>query len=77
MNDVISALLEAIPGAKIDPHFNGAYVKLKISAPIFNSMKMVEQHRFVKSILAPWVNDGTIHALELEIKGLEVEDACK
>ena len=70
MKEVIAAIHEVMPHAVIESQFNGAYVKLQIKDVMFNGMKMLEKHRFVKSILAPWIDDGTIHALELVIEGI-------
>ena len=69
MKEVIDAIHEVIPHAVIQSQFNGAYVKLQIKDAVFNQMKMLQRHRFIKDILAPWINDGTIHALELVIEG--------
>ena len=70
MKEVLDVIYENVPDVQIKSQFNGQYVKLHIQAAMFDSMKLIDSHRFIKSLLAPWLNNGTIHALELEVCGI-------
>jgi stress-induced morphogen len=71
--DAIRALLEeAFPGAAVevtDRTGGGDHFHVAVTAPAFDGLSLVEQHRLVNRALAAPLADGTIHELRIQTKG--------
>lgn len=64
---VIEALEEKIPDVVVESQVSGSHLKLKIVAPMFATYSRIERQRFVKQILAPFIESGELHAVSLEV----------
>lgn len=59
----------ALPGAEvevIDETGNGNHLRATVTAPQFEGLSRIEQHRLVKAAVKQRFDDGTIHALSLK-----------
>lgn len=69
----IRALLEeAFPGGMVnvvDRTGGGDHFHVSVTAPAFDGLPLVQQHRLVNHALAGPLADGTIHELRITTKG--------
>jgi stress-induced morphogen len=68
--DEIRGMIErALPGASvevIDETGTGDHLRAVVTAPQFEGLSRIDQHRLVKSAVQARMDDGSIHALSLE-----------
>ena len=66
----IKAMIEAaLPGAEvevIDETGAGDHLRATVTAPQFEGLSRIDQHRLVKAAVKERFDDGTIHALSIE-----------
>lgn len=66
----IQGMIEvALPGAKVevaDETGTGDHLRATVSAPQFEGLSRLDQHRLVKAAVKPRFDDGAIHALSLK-----------
>jgi len=66
----LKALIEtALPGAAVevfDEDGGGQHLKAVVSAPQFEGLSRIDQHRLVKAAVKARFDDGTIHALSVK-----------
>ncbi|MEK6277064.1 MAG: BolA/IbaG family iron-sulfur metabolism protein [Actinomycetota bacterium] len=67
--DEIRAMIEtALPGATVevvDETGGGDHLRATVSAPQFEGLSRIDQHRLVKAAVQERFDDGSIHALSL------------
>jgi stress-induced morphogen len=59
----------ALPGAEAevsDETGTGDHIRATVSAPQFDGLSRIDQHRLVKAAVKERFDDGTIHALSLK-----------
>lgn len=59
----------ALPGAAVevsDETGNGDHLRATVSAPQFEGLSRIDQHRLVKAAVKSRFDDGTIHALSVK-----------
>lgn len=59
----------ALPGATVevaDETGNGDHLRANVSAPQFEGLSRIAQHRLVKAAVKARFDDGTIHALSIK-----------
>jgi len=67
--DEIRRMIEtAIPGAKAEviDEAGGDHLRAFVSAPGFNGLSRVDQHRMVRTAVRERFEDGSIHALSIK-----------
>jgi stress-induced morphogen len=60
---------QALPGAEvavIDETGGGDHLRAEVSAPQFEGLGRLDQHRLVKAAVSERFADGTIHALSVK-----------
>ena len=66
----IQQMIEAaLPGAKaevIDETGTGDHLRATVTAPQFDGLSRLDQHRLVKAAVSDRFDDGAIHALSLK-----------
>ena len=65
--EVQRLIAEALPGAEVAIVDEGGadHLRAVVSAPQFEGLSRVDQHRLVKSPVQHLMDDGTIHALSV------------
>ena len=64
----IAAMIEAaLPGAEVEviDEGHGDHLRAIVSAPQFEGVKRLDQHRMVRAAVQARMDDGTIHALSI------------
>ncbi|MFT3866013.1 MAG: BolA/IbaG family iron-sulfur metabolism protein [Solirubrobacterales bacterium] len=59
----------ALPGASVevsDEDGGGQHLRAVVTAPQFEGLSRIEQHRLVKAAVKPRFDDGTVHALSVK-----------
>ena len=59
----------ALPGAEVevvDETGSGDHLRATVTAPQFEGLSPIDQHRLVKAAVKARFDDGTIHALSLK-----------
>ena len=59
----------ALPGASVvvtDEDGGGQHLLATVTAPQFEGLSRIEQHRLVKAAVKPRFDDGTVHALSVK-----------
>jgi stress-induced morphogen len=59
----------ALPGAEVDVSDetgNGDHLRAVVTAPQFEGLSRLDQHRLVKAAVKERFDDGTIHALSVK-----------
>jgi len=59
----------ALPGAEakvIDETGTGDHIRATVTAPQFEGLSRIDQHRLVKAAVKARFDDGTIHALSVK-----------
>ena len=67
----IKAMIEqALPGAEVEmiDEGGGDHVRAIVSAPQFEGLSRIDQHRLVRAAAKPRFDDGSIHALSIETR---------
>jgi len=66
----LKAMIEAaLPGASVevtDEDGGGQHLLATVSAPQFEGLSRIDQHRLVKAAVKPRFDDGTVHALSVK-----------
>jgi stress-induced morphogen len=66
----IQAMIEdALPGAEVevsDQTGTGDHLEATVTAPQFEGLSRIEQHRLVKAAVRERMDDGAIHALTVK-----------
>ncbi len=59
----------ALPGAEVEivDEGGGDHLRAIVSAPQFDGLSRIEQHRLVKAAVQERMDDGTIHALSITV----------
>jgi stress-induced morphogen len=68
--DEVRALIEAaLPGAEVEvvDEGGGDHLRAIVSAPQFDGLSRLDQHRLVRSAVQAKMDDGTIHALSITV----------
>jgi stress-induced morphogen len=57
----------ALPGAEVEvvDEGGGDHLRAIVTAPQFEGLSRIDQHRLVKTAVKPRFDDGTIHALSV------------
>jgi stress-induced morphogen len=60
-------IAESLPGAEVEviDEGGGDHLRAVVSAPQFEGLKRIDQHRLVRSPVQHLMDDGTIHALSI------------
>lgn len=60
-------IAEALPGAEVEvvDEAGGDHLRAVVSAPQFDGLSRIDQHRLVKAPVQHLMDDGTIHALSV------------
>jgi stress-induced morphogen len=58
---------EALPGADVEviDEGGGDHLRAIVSAPQFDGLSRIDQHRLVRAAVKPRFDDGAIHALSI------------
>jgi stress-induced morphogen len=61
---------EALPGAEVEvlDEGGGDHLRAVVSAPQFEGLSRIDQHRLVRAAVKPRFDDGAIHALSIETR---------
>jgi stress-induced morphogen len=66
----LRAMIEAaLPGASVevsDEDGGGQHLRAEVTAPQFEGLTRIQQHRLVKAAVKPRFDDGTVHALSVK-----------
>ncbi len=65
----IKAMIEqALPGAEVEvvDEGGGDHLRAVVTAPQFDGLSRIDQHRLVKAAVKERFDDGTIHALSVK-----------
>jgi stress-induced morphogen len=59
---------EALPGAEVEviDEGGGDHLRAVVSAPQFEGLKRLDQHRLVRNAVRERFEDGSIHALSIQ-----------
>ena len=65
--EIKALIAEALPGADVEvlDEGGGDHLRAVVSAPQFEGLSRVDQHRLVKAPVQHLMDDGTIHALSV------------
>jgi stress-induced morphogen len=69
LTELQSMIEAALPGAAVevsDEDGGGQHLKAVVTAPQFEGLSRIEQHRLVKAAVKPRFDDGTVHALSVK-----------
>ena len=64
-----SMIEAALPGASVemsDETGDGNHLRAEVSAPQFEGLSRIDQHRLVKAAVKSRFDDGTVHALSVK-----------
>jgi stress-induced morphogen len=69
MDEVRELIEAALPGAEVEviDEGGGDHLRAIVSAPQFEGLSRIDQHRLVKSAVQERTDDGTIHALSITV----------
>jgi stress-induced morphogen len=61
-------IAEALPGAEVEliDEGGGDHLRAVVSAPQFEGMSRIDQHRLVRKAVRERFEDGSIHALSIQ-----------
>jgi stress-induced morphogen len=66
----LKAMIEAaLPGSSVevsDEDGGGQHLLATVTAPQFEGLSRIEQHRLVKAAVKPRFDDGSVHALSVK-----------
>ena len=65
--EVERLIAEALPGAEVEviDEAGGDHLRAVVTAPQFDGLSVIDQHRLVKRPVQHLMDDGTIHALSV------------
>jgi acid stress-induced BolA-like protein IbaG/YrbA len=68
LEQVRALIAEALPGAAVEviDEGGGDHLRAVVSAPQFEGLSRIDQHRLVKAPVQDLMDDGTIHALSVQ-----------
>jgi stress-induced morphogen len=69
LTELQSMIEAALPGATVemsDEDGGGQHLRAVVTAPQFEGLSRIDQHRLVKAAVQPRFDDGTIHALSVK-----------
>jgi stress-induced morphogen len=69
LKEIESMIAAALPGAEvevIDETGAGDHLRATVTAPQFEGLSRLDQHRLVKGAVKARFDDGTIHALSVK-----------
>ncbi len=69
LDEVKRLISEALPGAEVEvvDEGGGDHLRAIVSAPQFEGLSRIEQHRLVKGAVQERMDDGSIHALSIAV----------
>ena len=69
LEEVRSLIADALPGAEVEviDEGGGDHLRAIVSAPQFEGLSRIEQHRLVKAAVQKRMDDGSIHALSITV----------
>ncbi len=68
LNEIEQMIAAALPGASvqvIDETGGGDHLRAIVTAPQFDGVMRIDQHRMVRAAVKPRMDDGAIHALSI------------
>jgi acid stress-induced BolA-like protein IbaG/YrbA len=67
LGEIKRLIAEALPGAEVEvlDEGGGDHLRAVVSAPQFQGLSRIDQHRLVRSPVQHLMDDGTIHALSI------------
>jgi stress-induced morphogen len=69
LTELQSMIEAALPGAAVevsDEDGSGQHLKAVVTAPQFEGLSRIDQHRLVKAAIKPRFDDGSVHALSVK-----------
>ena len=69
LNELKGMIEAALPGAEAevsDETGTGDHIRADVTAPQFEGLSRIDQHRLVKAAVKERFDDGTIHALSVK-----------
>jgi stress-induced morphogen len=65
--EIRAMIEEALPGAEVDvlDEGGGDHLRAVVTAPQFEGLSRIDQHRLVKNAVRERFEDGSIHALSI------------
>jgi stress-induced morphogen len=69
LSELQSMIEVALPGATVevsDEDGGGQHLRAVVTAPQFQGLSRIDQHRLVKAAVKPRFEDGTVHALSVK-----------
>ena len=67
MKEIVEKIEDNIPGVEVSAEMKGAHLSLKVTSDFFRGQSRLQRQRFVKGLLAPWIESGQVHALCLKV----------
>ena len=67
LRELEGMIAAALPGADVSvvDEGGGDHLRAIVSAPQFEGLKRLDQHRLIRTAVKPRMDDGTIHALSI------------
>jgi stress-induced morphogen len=69
LTELQSMIETALPGAVVevsDEDGSGQHLRAVVTAPQFEGLSRIDQHRLVKAAIKPRFDDGSVHALSVK-----------
>jgi stress-induced morphogen len=67
LKEMIETALPGSVAAVLDETGTGDHLRAEVKAPQFEGLSRIDQHRLVKAAVRSRFDDGTIHALTIQI----------
>lgn len=67
LDELERMIVAALPGAeaRVLDEGGGDHLRAIVTAPQFEGVRRIDQHRMVRAAVKPRMDDGTIHALSI------------
>jgi stress-induced morphogen len=67
LRELEAMISAALPGAEVQvvDEGGGDHLRAIVSAPQFEGLKRLDQHRLIRAAVKPRMDDGSIHALSI------------
>jgi acid stress-induced BolA-like protein IbaG/YrbA len=67
LDEIQRLIAEALPGAEVEviDEGGGDHLRAVVTAPQFDGVSRIDQHRLVRAPVQHLMDDGTIHALSV------------
>ena len=67
LGELAAMIEEALPGSVVEviDEGGGDHLRAVVSAPQFEGISRIDQHRLVRAAVKPRFDDGSIHALSI------------